>query len=128
MSVTNFEDLRCWQEARILTNMVFAACRTLPLSRDYASSDQFRRAALSIMNNVAEGFGRLSPKEFVRFLDIAQSSAMEVKNMTYIFEDISYLDRDAALNIRSKAETTKKIIRGLIHYYQSQLSETQKSR
>jgi len=68
------------------------------------------------MNNIAEGFGRGSEREFVRFLDIAQSSAMEVKSITYVLFDLRYLSEDRIIAIRERAEEVKSITLGLIRY------------
>jgi four helix bundle protein len=115
MAVDRFEDLKCWMAARELVKLVFTACGSGKLARDFGTSDQIRRAALSVMNNIAEGFGRSSRKEFIRFLDIAQSSSVEVKSITYVLDDLNYIDNSVSLTIRAKSEETKKIIRGLIH-------------
>jgi four helix bundle protein len=111
-----FEELDCWNEARMLVKLAFKASESERLSSDTGTSDQFRRAALSVMNNIAEGHGRLSTKEFIRFLDIAQSSAMEVKSITYVLEDLNYLPSDQTNAIRTKSDHTMKLIRGLIRY------------
>jgi len=70
--IERFEDLECWKAARELVNFVYEVSETGKLKRDFDTKSQFRRAALSVMNNIAEGFTRLSPKEFMRFLDIAR--------------------------------------------------------
>ena len=59
--------------------------------RDYSFRDQMRRAALSVMNNISEGFERRTPKDFAHFLDIAKGSAGEVRSMTYAAEDLKIL-------------------------------------
>jgi four helix bundle protein len=92
-------------------NMVFASLASSNLVRDLAKSNQFRRAALPVINNIAEEFAdqvgtNLSDSS------IPQGSAMEVKSMTYILMAQSYLNANTALNIGLKAEETKKIIRG----------------
>jgi four helix bundle protein len=77
------------------------------------------------MNNIAEGHGRTSTKEFIRFLDIAQSSSMEVKSISYVLEDLSYISADQTNTIRAKSDQTAKMIRGLMRYlrtYNSQAS------
>lgn len=119
MAARNFEELECWNESRALVNLVFSACESGKLSRDFGTSDQIRRAALSVMNNIAEGHGRNSRKEFIRFLDIAQSSSLEVKSISYILSDRNYLSSDDAVSIRTKADHTKNLIRGLIKYLQA---------
>lgn len=116
MGARIFEELECWKEARLLVNMVFRACESGKLARDFGTADQIRRAALSVMNNIAEGHARTSRKEFARFLDIAQSSSLEVKSITYILSDLNYLPSEESLTIRSKAEQTTKMIRSLTKY------------
>lgn len=119
MAARNFEELECWNEARALVNLVFGACETGKLSKDFGTSDQIRRAALSVMNNIAEGHGRHSRKEFIRFLDIAQSSSLEVKSISYILSDQNYVSPDHAASIRTKADRIKNMIRGLIKHLQT---------
>lgn len=118
----SFEELECWQESRLLVKMVFVLCDSGKLSRDFGTANQIKRAALSVMNNIAEGHGRKSAKEFIRFLDIAQSSAVEVKSMTYILEDLEYIPASHNESLRSKADKVKKIIRGLIRYLENRQS------
>jgi four helix bundle protein len=114
--IEKFEDLKCWQAARELVKMIYSECEIGRLSKDFNTQSQIRRAALSTMNNIAEGFGRGSNKEFIRFLEIAQSSAMEVKSMTYVLKDLNYLSEDRIAEIGKKAEETKSITLGLIRY------------
>jgi four helix bundle protein len=73
MKVERFEDLRCWQEARKLVKEVYLASETGKLSKDFDTKSQIKRAALSSMNNIAEGFGKYSSKEFIHYLDIAHN-------------------------------------------------------
>lgn len=114
--IEKFEDLKCWQAARQLVKMVYVGCEEGKFVRDFDTKSQMRRAALSTMNNIAEGFGRGSDKEFIRFLEIAQSSAMEVKSITYVLIDLNYLPEDKIIEISKKAEETKSITLGLIRY------------
>jgi four helix bundle protein len=74
------------------------------------------KAALSTMNNIAEGFGRISRSDFLRFLDFSQSSAIEVQSMLYVLEDMNYLGQEKIDSIRQKAESTKALTLGLINY------------
>jgi len=93
----NFEDLQIWQQARVLANAIYDA---VELCRDYTFRDQIRSAAISCMNNIAEGFERKSPKDFGHFLDIAKGSSGEVRNMLYLGEDRKYLDAERAEELR----------------------------
>ena len=114
--VTRFEDLKCWQLARELVELVFQACEEGKLSKDFETRGQIKRAALSAMNNIAEGFGRFGNKDFIRFLDIAQSSSTEVKSITYALEDMEYLSPTKINQIREKAEETKNTTLAFIRY------------
>ena len=114
--VTRFEDLKCWKLARELVGLVYRSCDEGKLSKDFETKAQFKRAAMSTMNNIAEGFGRYGNKDFIRFLDMAQSSCIEVKSMTYALEDMKYLDDEKVNEIRSKAEETKNSILAFIRY------------
>lgn len=114
--VTRFEDLKCWQLARELVRLVFEASEEGKLSKDFETRSQIKRAALSVMNNIAEGFGRYSSKEFIRFLDIAKSSCIEVKSITYALEDMKYWSAEETNVVREKAEETKNTILAFIKY------------
>ena len=91
MKIQRFEDLEAWQIARELTNQIYTITKKECVRRDYGFVDQIRRAAISIMNNIAEGFERGSNKDFVKFLFIARGSAGEVRSMLYIGLDQNYL-------------------------------------
>jgi four helix bundle protein len=92
-----FEDLRIWQQARVIANEVYDA---LGDCRDYGFRDQIQRAAVSSMNNIAEGFERRTSKDFGHFLDIAKASSGEVRSMLYLAEDQKYLSAEVAGGMR----------------------------
>lgn len=114
--IEKFEDLKCWQLARELVKAVYIICKSGPITKDFGTQDQIKRASVSVMNNIAEGFSRFHRKEFIHFLDIAQSSAAEVKSMTYILEDIDYINSEEAILLRNKSDQTQKLVRALIKY------------
>jgi len=117
LKITRFEDLDCWQEARTLTKSVYDAARTNGnFSDDMRLSGQIQSAATSVMANIAEGFVRRSPKEFIQFLFIAMSSAAETQSHLYVALDQGYVDEKKFKEIYTQAETTSKIISGLIKY------------
>jgi four helix bundle protein len=119
--IEKFEDLLCWQAARELVKEVFIASNEGKLSKDFDTKSQIKKAALSTMNNIAEGFGRFSSKEFIRFLDISQSSCLEVKSITYTLEDLDYIPMDKIIAIREKTEKTKNLTLGMIAYLRKQI-------
>lgn len=114
--VERFEDLRCWQKARELVNLVYQDTRTGPLSKDYDLRNQLRSAAVSSMSNIAEGFARYHKKEFIRFLDISQSSAAEVKSLMYVVLDQNYLPGEQVKTVQDKADESRHLTLGLLRY------------
>jgi four helix bundle protein len=102
-----FEDLEIWKEARRLNKIAYCSIETC---RDLSFKDQIRRAALSVMNNISEGFERRTPKDFAHFLDLAKGSAGEVRSMTYAAEDLRILSNDTASELRMGYETLSKRI------------------
>ena len=90
----SFEELHVYQRARELTNAVYSLTREGPFSRDHGLVDQIRRAAVSIMSNVAEGFERGSTAEFIQFLYIAKGSCGEVRAQLQIAHDQQYAGSD----------------------------------
>lgn len=113
--IEKFEDLDCWKESRILVKNIYSNLNQNNLI-DYDTKSQLRRATLSIMNNIAEGFGRYSNKEFIRFLEYSSSSAAEVKSMIYVLEDLNYSDSEYLKEIHGQIDKTRKLVLGLIRY------------
>ena len=112
--IENFEDLHCWQKARQLTTMIYSLQG--PILTRNCIGDQLRRASLSVMNNIAEGFTRFSDREKIRLLEIAQSSANEVKSMIYILQDLKFISDHQIEVLFELIEATKARILGLIRY------------
>jgi four helix bundle protein len=108
--------LRCWQQARVLVKEIFLIAEQGKLSKDYDTRSQLKRAALSIMNNIAEGFGKYSNKEFIRYLDTASNSAAEVKSILYVLADLNYLDAEKILDLQNKTDEIKAMTLALIRY------------
>jgi four helix bundle protein len=90
----SFEDLHVYQRANELVNAVYAATRTGGFGRDFGLADQIRRASVSIMSNIAEGFERGSKTEFIQFLYIAKGSSGEVRAQLRIARDQQYMGND----------------------------------
>jgi four helix bundle protein len=117
--VSRFEDLKCWQASRELVRQIYAISETGKLLKDYDTKSQIRRAALSSMSNIAEGFGKFSSKEFIRYLDIAQSSALEVKSILYVLLDMNYLLEEKINELHLMVDNTRKLTLALIRYLRS---------
>lgn len=117
MTAERFEDLRIWQDARVLANRVYDAFGPdSPSARDFGFRDQIQRAGVSVMNNIAEGFERRTDADFARFLDVAKGSNGEVRSMLYLAEDRYYLDSDSAIALRDFSEQLSKGIESFAKY------------
>lgn len=125
--VERFEDLRCWQQSREVVYAVYQLRRYDTLSKDYDTFRQLKRAALSVMNNIAEGFARYHLREFVQFLNIAQSSAAEVKSMLYVLGDLGYCPEGELRKIHLSVDNTRKIILALIRHIQKKQSNNRQT-
>lgn len=109
-----FEDLEAWKMARVLTNEVYAHCRSEPLAKDFGLSGQLRRAALSVMNNIAEGWESFHQGEKKQFYNFARRSCGEVRSMTYVLGDNDLVSNAEATKLREQSIRTGKLISGLI--------------
>ena len=94
MTARNFEDLNVWKDAKNMVVAVYKATSQHPMKRDFGYRDQIQRAAVSITNNIAEGFERDNSREFIRFLRYSKGSAGEVRSMLYIALDLEYLTKE----------------------------------
>jgi four helix bundle protein len=116
------EDLLAWQDARAFAGMVYRVTAAGSIARDFALRDQFRRAAVSVMCNIAEGFGRGGPAEFARFLDIARGSAAECQAIILLAQDLSLLDGTQSADLLSRLSATQRKMAGLSKYQQRRKS------
>lgn len=124
--IESFEELKCWQSARELTREIYRLCSSKPLASDYRLSNQLTSAAVSSMTNIAEGFARYHRGDFVRFLDIAQSSAAEVKSLLYVIGDLQYASTEQIHTLQTLCDKTQGLTLGLLRYVkQRQQSENQ---
>ena len=111
-----FEDIEAWQRARILTRAVYECSKSRDFYRDYGLRDQIRRASVSVMSNIAEGFERGGTKEFLQFLAISKASVAEVEAQLYVALDQSYITDDQFAALKGLAVATKGLIGGLMRY------------
>lgn len=109
-----FRDLKCWQKGVDLAISVYSATRDFPRDEVFGLSSQLRRAAVSIASNIAEGRGRLSNKDSLRFFGNARGSLFEVETQIDIAEKLHYLAGTDAERLRSNISETGKMLNGLI--------------
>ncbi len=93
MKSNTFEDLKVWQDSRAFVKSIYELTSSNNFAKDYGLKDQIQRAAVSIMNNIAEGFERNNNKEFVVFLKYSKGSAGEIRSMLYVALDLNYTSK-----------------------------------
>ncbi len=116
MTVKRFEDLKAWQEARILTRIIYKITSKPPFSRDYGLKSQIQRACSSAMLNISEGFDSGSDQQFIQFLSYARRSCSEVQSILYIGLDNNYINKPDFECFYEQAKTIRKLCVGLIKY------------
>jgi four helix bundle protein len=109
--IQQFEDIIAWQKAKVLTIGVYDNCRAI---KDYSYKDQLQRAAVSVMNNIAEGFERKSNKEFKQFLYIAKGSCGEVRSLVRLGKDINYMDDEKTDGLIEQCLQISRLLSGFI--------------
>jgi four helix bundle protein len=124
MTITRFEDLECWQEARNIVNRIYGLCRLTGLKSDFTLVDQIKRAAISLMANIAEGFSRKGNREFVQFLFIAKASAAELQSHLYVALDQKYIDENEFKGLYEELDKVQRKISNLIKYLRSTTQKT----
>lgn len=111
MKFIKFEDIIAWNKSKELTLLIY---REFKNCRDFNFKDQIQRAVISIMNNIAEGFERMSNREFKNFLSIAKGSSGEVRSMLYVAKSLNYIDDRIFQDLNNKSFEIARIISGLI--------------
>jgi len=118
-TIKSFEDLPVWKDARKFTNKIYNLTNKFPKEELYGLTSQIRRATVSIMSNIAEGFDRRSDKELSNFLSMARGSSSEVQNDLYIAIDLEYISQDEFNQLYQEAKKIAKQINGLMTYLKS---------
>ena len=112
--VQSVEDLRVWQEAVALCERIYAATRGFPEEERFGLTSQLRRAAVSVPSNVAEGWGRGSRQDYVRFLRIARGPLFEIKTQLVVAERVGLLAPEAPGAAQRPLDQVRRMLRGLI--------------
>jgi len=111
-----FEDIEAWVKARALVGTIYELTRHGKFSGDFGLRDQIRRAGVSIMANIAEGFERDGNSEFVQFLSIAKASAGEFRSHLYVALDASYISIEEFGSLTNQATHVSLLITRLLNY------------
>lgn len=126
--ISRIEDLMVWQNARVISKGIYTITRKPEFERDYRFVQQIRAAAGSIMDNIAEGFGRGGNKEFLQFLSIARGSCQEVLSQLYRAYDVQYISEEEFDKLKGEINTISAMIYHLVEKIkQSELKGTKYS-
>lgn len=117
-TIKRFEDLKCWQNARVVCQKVQEVIETSALKNNYKLKDQIDASSGSIMDNIAEGFGRNGNLEFINFLTIATGSCNECQSQLYRVLDKGFISESNFTEIFNLVGHTRAQIFGLIEYLQ----------
>jgi len=116
MKIETFEDMEVWQRARELVRDIYSVSNQGHFAQDWTLRDQIRRATISIMSNVAEGFERSGNREFIRFLYSSKASAAEARSQLYIAFDLDYLDEATFQALKGKLSSISRQLSAFIKY------------
>lgn len=115
-TIKRFYDLEAWKKARMLNLEIYKMTRADAFKKDFILVDQVRRSSVSIMANLAEGFGRKGNKEFLQFISIAEGSLCELKSHLFISLDVEYITQPVFQKLFEMTEETQRIINGFAEY------------
>ncbi len=111
MGIIKFEDIVAWQKSRELVLKIY---NTFKNNKDFGFKNQIERAAVSVMNNIAEGFERRTNNEFKYFLYVAKGSNGEVRSMLYLASDLNKISENEFKELYNLSNEISKILTGLI--------------
>lgn len=117
--ISFYTELKVWQEARNLTKIIYGLTKQFPKDELFALTGQMRRCSISISSNIAEGCGRNSTKDSVQFFYIGRGSIYELESQLYAAFDLEYIDKEQLNQTLHNIELTRKLLNGLIKYFQS---------
>jgi len=116
VKIGKFEEIEAWQEGRALIGEVYRITGSSEFNADRNLKDQLRRAAVSIVANIAEGFERGSKRQLAQFLAQARGSAGEVRSLLYVAHDLGYIPDEAFESLMEQAVKVARLITGFIRY------------
>jgi len=115
-TIERFEDIEAWKDARELTKLIYETWNSGDFSRDFGLRDQIRRASVSVMSNIAEGFERGGDNEFHHYLSLAKGSNGEVRSQLYVAFDAHFITQDIFQSLYTRSEVIGKPLSALMTY------------
>ncbi len=120
MKIQRFEEIVAWKKARELVKENYRIMNASDgFRKDFGLGDQIRRAAVSSMSNIAEGFGRCGDREFANFPNVASGPVAEVQSQLYVAFNLAYIDGNVFNALCAIAEETNKLLSGFMKYLKS---------
>jgi four helix bundle protein len=118
-AITRFEEIEGWKTARQLTNIIYKFSEQGTFSKDYGLKDQIRRASVSVLSNIAEGFESRTDTQFINFLGHAKGSAGEVRSQLYVALDLKYISQEQFAEAYEFADKSSRQISRFINYLET---------
>lgn len=115
----NYTDLEVWKEARYLVKVIYEMTRLFPDSEKFGLISQIQRAAISIPSNIAEGCGRETQKDSIRFFYISRGSLYELETQLYLVYDLGFINQESLEKKLETLQKSKKLLSGFIKYFAS---------
>ena len=122
MAIQRFEEMKVWQDARVLTKNIYSLTKNKYFIKDFGLRDQIQRATVSIMSNIAEGYERDNNKEFVKFLGYSKGSVGEVRSLLYVAFDQEYISEIEFNNLKESATNISTQIANFMKYLRKRVS------
>lgn len=119
-TILKFEDIVAWQKALDLSDLIYEYSNKDKFSKDFGLRDQMRRASISVVSNIAEGFEREGNNQFIYFLIVAKASVGELRAQLYIARNQKYITTEEFEQLNNKAIEVSKTISGFISYLRTQ--------
>jgi four helix bundle protein len=127
-TVHRFEDLDAWKKARELSKLVYGVTRSREFNIDVRLRYQMRDASVSILSNIAEGFGRRTDKEFIQFLYVSRGSTTELQAQSYVALDQNYVNQETFSRLYEMCDHTARLMTNLIKYLHASVESNQRAK
>jgi four helix bundle protein len=117
----SYTELNTWKESRILVKLIYELVSEFPKEELYGISSQIKRSAISVPSNIAEGIGRLTPKDSLRFFYISRGSLYELETQLYLSFDLKFISKEQLDNILKQITVVNKLLSGFMNHYKKKL-------
>ena len=114
-----FKDLDVWKKSRELVKSIYQATSTFPKEEEFGLKLQMRRAVISVISNIAEGYGRQYKKESIQFMFMSKGSLNELEAQLVVSEDLNFLKGETIQVLHEQIEVSRKLLSGFINYLET---------